>query len=70
MPTETIATFDTRGAAELAVAQLQAAGIEATLLGGDMSPVAGMFSPDAHGITLRVDATDAEDARAILEHET
>jgi hypothetical protein len=69
MPTETIATFDTRGAAELAVAQLKDAGIEATLFGGDMSHVAGMFSPDAHGIKLRVDAADAEEARAILEQE-
>ena len=67
MPTETIATFNTRGAAELAAAQLKAADIEATLFGGDMSHVSGLFSPDAHGITLRVDAADADEARAILE---
>jgi len=67
MSTETIATFDSRGAAELAVARLKAAGIEATLFGGDMAPVSGMFSADAHGIRLRVDAADADEARAILE---
>ncbi len=66
MSTETIATYDNRGEAELAAAQLQAAEIEATLFGGDMSHVAGLFSADAHGVKLRVDADDAKEARAIL----
>lgn len=72
MPDEslvTVARCDTRGAAQLVKTKLEDAGIPSMLSNEEQAGLAMPFDPARSGVQVRVAATQAEEAQALLRDE-
>lgn len=63
----TVARYDTKGAAQLAKAQLEDAGIPCLLANADQSGLASMFDPTSGGVQIKVPADRTGAARSVLD---
>lgn len=61
-----VARYDTTGDADLAKAQLEAAGIPCMLSNEDQAGLAMLFDPSRSGVHVKVPADEAEAARSVL----